>query len=218
MKEIIVRYAAFTAGLYLLAFAITLIVVASLGVTPISSINYVLSLNTPMTLGTATFAFNVLVIFLQFALISGGVGTRKDVFEILLQIPFSFIFGIFIDINMGIVSHIEPSGYLSCIALLLLGCLLQAFAVVIEVRSNVVIMSAEGFVKYAARRFHKEFGKMKVIFDATLVITAAILSFVLSGHIDGVREGTLIAAVLTGSLVSLISARIFTPLQLSRYI
>lgn len=218
MKELILRYAAFVAGLFLLAFAISLIVTSSLGVTPISAVNYVLSVNTSMTLGTATFVFNILVILIQFLLITGGVGTRKDVVEILMQIPFSFIFALFIDINMAFVSNIHPSGYLQCLALLLCGCVVQAFAVVIELRSNVVIMSAEGLVKYASRRHNKEFGRVKVAFDVTLVISAVLLSLYFCGHVDGVREGTVIAAVLTGILVSIISARIFTPLHFSRFL
>lgn len=214
MKELIVRYVSFTVGLYLLALAICLIVVSSLGTTPISSLNYVVSLNTPLTLGMATLAFNLAVIAVQFWLIRGGVGSKKDYVEILMQIPFSFIFAAFIDLNMSFVGKIHPDAYMWRIGVLLLGCVIQAFAVVIELRSNVVIMSAEGVVKYASRRYHVEFGRMKVYFDILLVVLAVTCSFVMSGRIEGVREGTLIAAILTGTLVSLIVTRIVNPLHL----
>lgn len=218
MRENILRYFAFTAGLYLLAFAISLIVTAALGVTPISSINYVLSLNTPLSLGSATVALNVVLIVLQLWLLRGGVGTRKDYVEIMLQIPFSLLFGVFIDINMSCLAGVHVENYLWQLGLLLAGCLVQATAVVIEVRSNVVIMSAEGFVKYASRRYGCEFGKIKVAFDVTLVAVATALSLAFTGGVDGVREGTVIAAVLTGVLVSLVSKRVFTPLHLSRFL
>lgn len=39
---------------------------------------------------------------------------------------------------------------------------------------------------------------MKVIFDATLVCIAVILSFLFLGHLDGVREGTIAAALFVG--------------------
>jgi hypothetical protein len=71
-------------------------------------------------------------------------------------------------------------------------------------------MSAEGFVKYAARRYNREFGKLKVVFDISLVICAAVVSLLFSGKIEGVREGTLIAALITGTMVTFMSRRIFT--------
>ena len=39
---------------------------------------------------------------------------------------------------------------------------------------------------------------MKVIFDVTLVLTACVLSLLFLGHIAGVREGTVAAALLVG--------------------
>ncbi|MDE6120283.1 MAG: hypothetical protein K2F63_00685 [Muribaculaceae bacterium] len=218
MKEIAMRYAAFVCGLFLLALAISMMAVAALGVTPISSVNYVLSLNTPMSFGTATFVFNIVVIILQFLLIRGGYGTRKDRIEILLQIPFSLLFGLFIDFNMSVLSQLHLGGYAQRMAMLLAGCIIQALGVVLEVRSNVVIMSAEGFVKYAARRTGKEFGRVKVMFDAALVATAVCLSLLMAGTVSGVREGTIVAALCTGNLVTLISTRLFTPMRLSRFL
>lgn len=43
MKDIIVRYLIFTLGLYCLSLGMVLIVTSSLGTTPISSMNYILS-------------------------------------------------------------------------------------------------------------------------------------------------------------------------------
>ena len=42
------------------------------------------------------------------------------------------------------------------------------------------------------------FGYMKVGFDVTLVITACILSLVFTGRLQGVREGTVAAALMVG--------------------
>ena len=77
------RYLVFIAGLYFLAMGITLIVHSSLGTTPISSMNYVLSLNTSLSLGTWTFIVNLLMIIIQLWLARGKYGTRKDTIEIL---------------------------------------------------------------------------------------------------------------------------------------
>ena len=98
MKEIFKRYLVFVIGLYFLAAGIVLIIRSALGTTPISSINYVLSLNSPLSLGTCTFIINMVLILGQFWLIRKN-RTRQDIIEILLQLPFSFIFSAFIDFN-----------------------------------------------------------------------------------------------------------------------
>ena len=210
IRTVVLRYLTFITGLYFLSLGIVLIVASSLGTTPISSINYVVTLHTPITLGTATFLINVLLIAGQFWLIRSGLGTRKDRIEILLQLPFSLVFSIFIDINMAFIGSIEPTSYPMALAMLGAGCLSQATGVVLELKPNVAIMSAEGFVKYAARRYNKDFGHLKVIFDVVLVSSALLLGIACSGHIEGVREGTVIAALSTGFIVSFLSRHIFT--------
>ena len=119
------RYLVFIAGLYFLAMGITLIVHSSLGTTPISSMNYVLSLNTSLSLGTWTFIVNLLMIIIQLWLARGKYGTRKDTIEILLQIPFSFIFSAFIDLNMVLIRNLTPSNYGMALGILLAGCFIS---------------------------------------------------------------------------------------------
>lgn len=216
IRKTILRYITFIVGLYFLSLGIVFIVTSTLGTTPISSVNYVVTLHTPISLGTATFLINVLLIIGQFWLIRAGHGTRKDRVEILLQLPFSLLFAIFIDLNMALAGSIEPTSYPMALALLGAGCISQAVGVVLELKPNVAIMSAEGFVKYAARRYNKDFGRLKVIFDVTLVSSALLLGLACSGHIEGVREGTVIAALSTGFIVSFLSRHIFTRANLNR--
>ena len=80
MKEIFKRYLVFVIGLYFLAAGIVLIIRSTLGTTPISSINYVLSLNSPLSLGTCTFIINMVLILGQFWLIRKN-RTRQDLIE-----------------------------------------------------------------------------------------------------------------------------------------
>ena len=51
IKTILKKYLVFVFGLYFLAAGIVLIIHSALGTTPISSVNYVLSLNSPLSLG-----------------------------------------------------------------------------------------------------------------------------------------------------------------------
>ena len=209
MKDVCKRYLVFIIGLYFLAAGIVLIIRSALGTTPISSVYYVLSLNSPLSLGTCTFLINMVLILGQFWLIRKN-RTRQDIIEILLQLPFSFIFSAFIDFNMTITNSLHPESYGMSIALLLTGCMVQSIGVVLELKPKVAMMSAEAFVKYASRRYNKEFGKFKVYFDVTLVTFAVLLSLLLSQCIEGVREGSLIAACITGYIVSFLNQKIMT--------
>ena len=226
-ESLIKRYLVFILGLYFLAMGIVLIVHSALGTTPISSTNYVLSLNTPLTLGTWTFITNMLMVLIQLWLIRGmvliqlwlirgGYGTRKDVVEILLQIPLSFVFSAFIDLNMWLTSELHTTGYLMSIGVLLTGCLVQSVGVVFEIKPKVAMMSAEGTVKYLSRRLHKEFGNVKVGFDVTLVLIAVLLSLGFTRSIEGVREGSVVAALITGYIVNFLNHKIMTRKMLYR--
>lgn len=214
-RELISRYAIFVIGLFLLSAGVSLIIRSTLGTTPISSVNYVMSVNTPLTLGAWTFIINILLIIGQFIILGSG-RTRRDTVEILLQIPFSFLFGAFIDLNMWLTSSLHPSGYMAAIGILIAGCIVQSLGVVFEIKPKVAMMSAEAFVMYASRRWGKPFGKLKVAFDLSLVTSAVLISLLLSHRIDGIREGSLIAASVTGFIVTFLGRHIITRRNLNR--
>lgn len=111
---------------------------------------------------------------------------------------------------MVITEGLRPSNYIMSIGLLLVGCIVQSIGVVLEIKPQVTMMSAEGFVNYASRRYKKEFGKFKVVFDFTLVTIAILLSLIFTRRIKGVREGSLIAACITGYIVSCLNNKIMT--------
>lgn len=214
-KENAWRYLMFVFGLYFLSAGVVLIVRSALGTTPISSVNYVMSLNSPLSLGVCTFLINMLLIVGQFWLIRER-RSRQDTVEILLQIPFSFLFAAFIDLNMALTRGLVPANYVMSLLLLLVGCVVQAVGVVLEIKPRVAMMSAEAFVKYASQRYNMEFGKVKVRFDVTLVLMAVILSLIFTRYVEGVREGSVIAACMTGYIVSFLNNKIMTRRMLNR--
>ena len=117
-RQFIRSYSLFITGLYFLALGIVLIVRSALGTTPISSANYVLSINTPWSLGVWTLINNNIFILLQLMLLrKDNPNIRKQKLEIWLQLPFSFLFSAFIDLNMILTASVAPSMYLSCIVL-----------------------------------------------------------------------------------------------------
>jgi uncharacterized membrane protein YczE len=93
---------------------------------------------------------------------------------------------------------LSPETYLLKIVSLIIGCVILALGVYFEVIANVVMLPGEAFVKAVTVTFKTDFGTTKVCFDASMTIIAGITSFAMFGAINGVREGTVIAALIVG--------------------
>ena len=197
------RYLIFLVGLFVNSLGVSLITKANLGTSPISSIPYVLSLNFPFTLGNFTIFFSILLIILQLIIL------RKNFkLEHILQIPVSIIFGYFIDLTMILFSWVNPEAYIMKIVYLLIGCLILGVGVYMEVLADVVMLPGESFVRAIVLTWKTNFGTTKICFDVSMAVIAAVLSFVFAGRLDGVREGTVIAALLVGFIARLIGKKL----------
>ena len=197
------RYVIFLIGLFVNSLGVSLITKASLGTSPISSIPYVLSLSFPFTLGNFTIFFSVFLILLQLLIL------RKNFkLEHVLQIPVSIIFGYFIDLTMLLFAWVNPQAYVMKIVYLLIGCLILGFGVYMEVLADVVMLPGESFVRAIVLTWKTNFGTTKICFDVSMAVIAAVLSFVFTGHLNGVREGTIIAALLVGFLARVLGKKL----------
>lgn len=197
------RYIVFLIGLFINSLGVSLITKADLGTSPISSIPYVLSLNFPFTLGQFTIAFSLLLILIQLVILR-----RNFKAEHLLQIPISILFGYFIDLTMVMLFFVNPQSYLSSVVYLLIGCVILGFGVYTEVLANVAMLPGESFVRAVSSTWKTEFGSTKVAFDVSLTVIAAVLSMIFAHRLDGVREGTIIAALLVGFIARLFGRRL----------
>lgn len=202
-KERFQRYLIFIAGLLVNSIGVSLITKAELGTSPISSIPYVLSLNFPLSLGAFTVIFSMLLIFLQLLIL------RKNFKpEHVLQIPVSFAFGIFIDMSMYLLGFVHPQSYAVKVADLLIGCVILGIGVYMEVLADVVMLPGESFVRAVVFRWEREFGVTKIAFDVSMTVIAGVLALVFSGRLYGVREGTIVAALLVGFIARMIGQRL----------
>lgn len=198
------RYILFAVSLFVNAMGIAFITKALLGTSPITSVTYVLSMFTPLTIGQWTIVLNLLFVLFELPFM-----TRKELKDdlrmFLLQIPISLCFGTFIDLSMNMLYWLEPVKYIDQIIYLLLGCVILAAGITLEVKANVAMMAGEYFVRVISQRFHGEFGYVKLCFDITLVCIACLFSICFMSGIYGVREGTVAAALLVGPIVHFIS-------------
>jgi len=199
-KELLKRYIFFIIGLFVNALGVSFITKASLGTSPISSIPYTLSMGFPFTMGQFTSGLNMILILGQILLL------RKKFERVqLLQIPVSFLFSFFIDLTMSGLYFINPNTYFIKVIFLLVGCIILGLGISMEVIADVVMLSGEAFVKAISSTIKKEFGTTKIAFDTTLTIGACIVSLILFNNIAGIREGTIVAALIVGLIAKFFS-------------
>lgn len=196
--ELIKRYIFLLAGLFVNGLGVSFITKAGLGTSPITSIPYTLSLGFTPTVGMFTLFFNLLLIVLQIILLR-----RNFQLQSLLQLPIIALFSFFIDLTMSLLGFIQPETYAMKVVSLVIGCLILGFGVFMEMVANVAMLPGEATVRAVSDVFSTDFGKTKIAFDSSMTVIAAIMSFIMFKHLDGVREGTIVAAILVGFVARL---------------
>ena len=196
--ELIKRYIFLLAGLFVNGLGVSFITKAGLGTSPITSIPYTLSLGFTPTVGMFTLVFNIFLVILQVILLR-----RNFQLQNLLQLPIIALFSFFIDLTMSLLGFMQPETYAMKVVSLRVGCLILGFGVFMEMVANVAMLPGEATVRAVSDVFSTDFGKTKIAFDSSMTIIAAILSFIMFKHLDGVREGTIVAAILVGFIARL---------------
>lgn len=180
-------------GLTIMAFGVAFSIKAALGTSPISSVPYVTSTISGLSVGTTTIIMNFMFVLIQIAILR----KKYDWFQ-LLQFPAAIVFGTMIDVAEYVLKPVEFSNYFEQWLLCVIGIFLVALGVSVEVMANLVTTAGEGIVLAICQVAPVKFSNMKVAFDVTLVCISIALSFIFLGHLDGVREGTIAAAVFVG--------------------
>ena len=208
-KELAKRYGLFIVSLYFAALGVAVTKHGELGVSPISSVANVLSYQfTVLSLGEWLIVWNCVLILGQVVI------RRRDFAPIqLLQVPLSFLFGWFTDFGSWCVSGIPAESYLLRLALVLGGTVILGFGIALAVLANVVMNSGEAFVKAMSDKLWMNFGNVKIGFDISCVVLAVMLSLVFFHSVVGTREGTVIAALLTGQIVKCFVRRLRKPVE-----
>lgn len=190
-------------GISLMSIGIALAKLAQLGTSPISSIPNVMSYITPLSIGNLTMIFMVLMIFLQMVIL------REVNLPIILQIVPGLAFGGLIDVFVDVFTNLGLPAlmghYLEQLAFTLLGMVVLSLGVFFEVNSRSILMPGEGLVVALTLRTKKPFGKLKMYTDLTMVAVALVISLLYFQGLVGIREGTIVAALFTGRLVTLYS-------------
>lgn len=206
--EFIWQHSLLIISLYFMTLGVALCVRTNLGSGVISAIPMVFSiageagLAPPLTIGGYTNIMNVILVVAQILVL------RKQFEKIqLLQLIIGFIFGILLDINMGLTSLFSYENIFHQILAQGLGCTILAVAIAFEIRCGSVTMPGEGIQVAVSRVTSQPFPKIKIIVDTLLVIIAVITGFFFFGiwMWNVVGPGTLFAMFYVGFMVRVVS-------------
>lgn len=192
------RILVFAVGLLVISLSIGFITKASLGTPPISSIPYSLSLIFPsLSLGNFTIIYSLLLVFLQLVIL----GKQADKVSLGLQVVISFVFGYFIDFGMMLLGDFSPEIYWERIVCVLIGCFGLAFGVYLQIVADFTMVPGDGFAYALSVRIKKKpYRVVRVCSDVSMIVIAAIIGYIGMGTTGGVREGTVICALLIGTI------------------
>ena len=186
-------------ALFLLGLGVALSVNSNLGVSPVNSLPYVISRILNVQMGAC-----VTVIFCIFILLQILILRREFQLFNLLQIVFSTIFGYFVDFAKLLVGDFALPTYFGQLAMLAASLVLIALGVILYMDVELVLMPMEGLSTTIAKKLNKPFPTMKIIIDCLVVFIGLVLSFVFLGGLEGIREGTIITAMLVGKLIAIL--------------
>ncbi|MCR5026077.1 MAG: DUF6198 family protein [Methanobrevibacter sp.] len=193
------RYLIYLLSLFIISLGASLSIKANLGTSPLICLPYVSSLITKFSVGEVMFVFTILFILIQVILLRKDFEKRQY-----LQLIIGTIFSFFIDFSLMLVNFINPTGYINQMLLLLISCLVVAFGVLLEIKTEIVYLPADGVIVAISKVIKIEFPKVKPFVDTSMVLIAAILSITFLGYLAGVREGTIISAIIIGPIVKVL--------------
>ena len=196
-----IRFLVYIVGLFIMTLGISLSVKSNLGVSPVSSIPYTITCITGLEMGKATILFHIVLVVMQILILRKAFQMKN-----LLQVVVGVIFGYFTTFSNYLLSFLPTPEHIVIRLLMMLGStVLIAVAIYFYLPADIVPLAGEGAMKAVSDTTHIAFNKVKVGFDISMVIISLISCLVALGTLGSVGVGTIIAAVLVGSVLGVIT-------------
>ncbi len=203
MQKTIYRLGNYIIGMILVSLGIVLCVKCELGVSPISSVPYVLESLTPLTFGTLTMLFHFCNSAIQYILEKKFINMK-----VLFQIPVAFLFGILIDFLKNIM-HFHAENLIFQLFLMVMSIVFTALGMHFMLSMQLVQNPPDGTVNILARLFHKNIGTVKICYDIFMVIASVILGIIFLHGLKGFGIATIFSAIFVGQTLTWMKKRIY---------
>ena len=188
-------------GLYCMAIGVVFSAASDLGVSPVGSLANVLyqiglaeQLPAYVNLGNCTTAVYCLYILAEILILR-----RQFRPKMLLQLAASFLFGQMVNLATAMMAFLpSPGNYGVQLLYLLCSIPMVAVGVMLYLTPNILPTPGEGMSLAISKKTGLSIGASKTIFDCSLVVISASVSLIYFHRLVGVREGTVICALLVG--------------------
>jgi uncharacterized membrane protein YczE len=181
----------------ILALGLILYTKADLGVSPIISIPYGISVIFHVNLGNASLCIFLLCVLGQ--LILRGKNFRLlDMLQIPLSIVFSRVMNIFNDMIL-----IECNTLILKLLVLIAAILFTGIGAAITIEMKIMPTAPDGFAQAIAERMRKGLGLAKNILDISCVLITLAISLLFAGKVIGIGIGTLASVLGVGRTIAL---------------
>ena len=198
MKQVIKNYTLFLIGLFIASMGVALSAKAGLGTSPVASVPYSVSLvNHTLTFGWWLNMWSVLQIAVQIALLR----KKCKPVEIIIQTVLAFVYGYLTNLSCYLIRGIEVNTYPMQFLFMLLGCVILALGIWIQFKGAVAMLPGEAMNRAISKVTGKRYENIKIFFDILYIAVSAVICLIFLGKLQGVREGSIIAAILVGTII-----------------
>ncbi len=212
MKQTVRNYTLFLIGLFIASMGVALSTKAGLGTSPVAAVPYSISLiNHTLTFGWWLNLLSVLQILVQIILLR----RKCKPVEIMIQTILAFVYGYLTDFSCKLIAGIHADTYLMQFVIMLISCLVLGFGIWIQFKGGVAMLPGEAMNRAISEVSGKRYENIKIFFDVLYIVIAAVICFLFIGKLEGVREGSIIAALLIGNIIKLYN-RLFESITNSR--
>ena len=200
-SNILTRIVFYVLGFLIMTLGIAISVKSNLGVSPVSSIPYTMTCVWGIEMGRATIFFHIGLVIIQILLL------RKQ-FKIknLLQVPVGIMFGYFTTFCNYIMTFFPtPESIIIRLCMMVISAFLIAFGIFMYVPADFIPLAGEGTMLAVSQITKIKFSTVKIFFDSTMVAISLIVCLIFIHSMGSVGIGTVIAALLVGSMLKMIT-------------
>lgn len=195
------RLLVYFVGLFIMAVGVVFSVRSALGVSPVTCLANVtyqifgVSMNiAALNLGVCTTLTYCLYILVELLILR-----REFKANMLLQIVASTIFGFMVNLASGLFSWLPvPQTYPVRLLYLICSIPMVALGVMFYLAPNILPTPGEGLSLAVSKKIGKPVASCKMIVDCCLVVVSGAVSLSYFKGLVGVREGTVISALMVG--------------------
>ncbi|MCQ2511097.1 MAG: DUF6198 family protein [Lachnospiraceae bacterium] len=196
--DLLGRYTLFILGLFIAAMGVALSTKAKLGTSPVSSVPYSVSLMSGLlSFGGWLNVWSVLQISIQVLLLR----KKCNMIDIAIQTVLAFVYGYLTNFACFLIQGMNVEGYFFQFLCMLAGCFVTGFGIWVQLKGNVAMLPGEAMNRAISTVSGKKYEDIKIFFDIVYILISAVLGICFLGGLKGVREGSIIAAVLIGNII-----------------